>query len=45
MQELLNDPAVAAKIQAGDLDALANDPRLIKLQNKKQVKDVEKLLQ
>jgi uncharacterized membrane protein affecting hemolysin expression len=44
MQALLNDPAVTAKIQAGDLDALANDPRMIKLLDKKQVKDVEKRL-
>jgi hypothetical protein len=45
MQALLNDPAVAAKIQAGDLNGLANDPRMIKLLDKKQVRDVEKRLQ
>ncbi len=45
MQELLNDPVVAAKIQSGDLNGLANDPRMIKLLDKKQVKDVGKRLQ
>lgn len=44
MQKLLNDPAVAAKLQAGDFTSLANDPRLAKLLTKPQVKEVEKRL-
>lgn len=44
MQEILSDPAIAAKIQAGDLDSLANDPRMIKLLKKDQVKELEKRL-
>lgn len=44
MQAILSDPAIAAKIRAGDLDSLANDPRMIKLMQKNQVKDLEKRL-
>jgi len=45
MQALLNDPAVAASLQAGDLTSLASDPRVVKLLGKPQVKEMEKRLQ
>lgn len=45
LQALLNDPAVATAIQAGDVSSLANDPRVVKLLRKPQLKEVEKRLQ
>jgi len=44
LQALLSDPAVVAAIQAGDLSSLARDPRVVKLRNKPQLKEVEKRL-
>lgn len=45
VQALLNDPAVLEAVQSGNLDALAKNPKLLKLIDKEQVREIGKRLQ
>lgn len=42
VQALLNDPAVMNAVAAGDVKALADNPRFIQLLNKPQVREIQK---
>lgn len=41
MQALLSDPAVVAAVQSGDFNALTSNPKVQKLLEKPQVKEIE----
>lgn len=44
MQAILNDPAVMAAVQAGDVNTLMKNPTFMKLLNNPRVKQIEKRL-
>lgn len=45
VQALMSDPAVLDAVQSGNLDALAKNPKLLKLLNNEQVREIGKHLQ
>ncbi len=42
VQALLSDPAVMSAVAAGDINALAGNPRFMELLNKPQVREIQK---